>query len=228
MVLRLRPEPLQPTFCSARPGEQELNNIWLVNKQEIQRRAKLVADQFDGIVPYCLAFYSLSIKYSVDRSDNAFSRYEKGLERHESDEFLVSSVHEALTHAASISRFFWPSGLGDRRFVRLRELRAKQLRAKFDLHSSSPLKNRRLRDSLEHFDERLDKFLLENDAGHFHPQAIIGSYPKDQEAIHKIFKLVDPSRNIFVVLGKEFAFASIRTAVGELKSKFEHAPGSLI
>lgn len=66
---------------------------------------------------------------------------------------VVNAVHTMATQAAALSRYFWP--------IRDREphkSRAARLRASLAVSEKSPLRNRDLRNRLEHFDERLDEF----------------------------------------------------------------------
>ncbi|UGY27443.1 hypothetical protein HU675_0012150 [Bradyrhizobium septentrionale] len=135
-------------------------------------------------------------------------RYERSLVSGATADEIVSSVHEALTHAASLSRFFWPA-----RSQGVAPARGERLRHCFGIDHSSPLYGRELRNALEHFDERLDEYLLWNDAGYFFPDAKVDSHELADEAIGHIFKLVDPSRQIFVVLGQKFYFDPIRREV---------------
>ena len=58
------------------------------------------------------------------------------------------------------------------------------------MSDNSSLKGRNLRNALEHFDERLDLFLLEDDTGIFFPSAIIGGHELADEPTPRIFKLV--------------------------------------
>jgi hypothetical protein len=125
-------------------------------------------------------------------------------------------IHEALGHAASLSRFFWPSKLGGRKtkvLTSLKEARAARLRQSFELGEDSPLRNRRLRDFLEHFDERLDQYLLRNDSGYFFPDAMIGEATLADDPSGHIFKLVDPTSSCFVLLGEKHFFEGIRKEV---------------
>jgi hypothetical protein len=125
-------------------------------------------------------------------------------------------IHEALGHAASLSRFFWPSRLGGSKkkvLASLKDARAGRLRESFELAEDSPLKNRKLRDFLEHFDERLDQYLLRNDAGYFFPDAMMGEATLADDPDGHVFKLVDPALLCFVLLGEKHFFEGIRKEV---------------
>lgn len=187
-----------------------------VDEQERLYRARQITEEWGGIFPAYEAFYIHSILYTADRSIEAFERYDTGKAEGAVDPDLVSAVHEALSHAASLSRYFWPSGAGRQvpvPYTKLKEARARKLRDAFQLRDSSPLKDRSLRDALEHFDERVDRYLLTSDAGHYMPLPRIGDSSSLPDGRNHVFKLVDSERQVFLVLGQHFAFAPIREEV---------------
>src|SRR6266849_8982602 len=61
------------------------------------------------------------------------------------------SIQSFLVATANISKFLWP--------IPRRETRGKQLREFLSVQDDSPLKRRKVRDSFEHFDERLDSWI---------------------------------------------------------------------
>jgi hypothetical protein len=186
-----------------------------VDNAELDRRATLIVDTCGGIHPPYEAFYIHSILYSSSRALDAFQRFSVARRLNDEPGTQVSCVHEALGHAAALSRFFWPSGLGkaSKAARTLRARRASKLRAAFKLTSASPLKDRRLRDSLEHFDERLDRYLLENDAGAFFPEALIGDSRIASDPSGHVFKLVDPVKHHFVCMGEVFYYGDLEAEV---------------
>lgn len=187
----------------------------MISDEELLRRAELVTEM-GGIMPHCRAFYSLSLRYSVTRAHQSFERYETSRIAGDTDEEQVSYVHEALGHSASLSRFFWPSGLGNKKFKKLRFARAKALRERFSIDDRSALKRRTLRDSLEHYDERLDKYCLSKDSGYFFPSAMIGDSDLADDPTGSIFRMVDPSKKIFVVMGEKHEFGLIQLEIKRL------------
>ncbi|MBZ5672320.1 MAG: hypothetical protein LAO04_21690 [Acidobacteriia bacterium] len=194
-----------------------------IDQAELDRRASLIVEQFEGIHPPYEAFYIRSIAYSAGRARDAFLRFEAAKAVRDTADNQVSSIHEALGHATSLSRFFWPSGLRSRSSAasekpkaalkKLKDARALKLRNAFDLNDESPLKNRKLRDSLEHFDERLDSYLLKQDCGYFFPDAMIGDLEAADNPVGHLFKLVDPDRACFVLLGEAHYFGALRKEV---------------
>jgi hypothetical protein len=189
------------------------------DKEELDRRALLIAQQCAGINPPYEAFYIRSVIYSAGRAREAFERFNAARAASDTNENQLSAIHEALGHAGSLSRFFWPSGLGGRGLKSrkdLRNARAKKLREAFGLTDNSPLKDRRLRDSLEHFDERLDEYLLTNDVGDFFPDALIGDAKVADDRATHVFKLVDPESSCFVLLGEKYFFQEIQKEVSRI------------
>jgi hypothetical protein len=80
---------------------------------------------------------------------------------------IFRTIHSLLTHASNVSKLFWPatpgrhSGESDAEFNTRcpAPTRAAELRKLLALlENNHALKSRRLRDHLEHFDERLDNW----------------------------------------------------------------------
>ena len=187
-----------------------------LDKVETNRRAAILVETVDGIHPPFEAFYILSVIYATSRSLAAFRRYSTSVTRCARDETIVSAVHEALGHAAALSRFFWPSGVGGKNLSGvplLTKARATKLRRAFHVTEDSPLKDRQLRNALEHFDERLDAYMLKDTAGLFFPTAIVGDHKLADDPTGHIFKLVDPEVHCFVLFGEKFFFGNLRKEV---------------
>lgn len=183
---------------------------------EYEKRALICSEQYNGILPYSEAFYIYSIIYSSTRCLDAFARYKRIKKRDSTAEELVSSVQEAISHAASLSRYFWPSKQGKRKQPNLnglKELRGIMLRKAFKIEDNSVLHNRELRNVWEHFDERLDIYCLENDSGYFYTGCIVGDHTLADKPTNRIFKLLDVDAECLVLLGKKYFFAPIRDAV---------------
>ena len=193
-----------------------------MEKSELDSRADRIVGEWSGIFAPYEAFYIHSILYSADRVLEAFERYESLRSKAAPGPDQVSAIHEALGHAASLSRFFWPSGAGPKKSVAQKALsstRAKKLREAFRLTDTSALKDRSLRDALEHFDERLDAYLLTSDAGQYAPLPRIGSADGlPAPGIH-IFKLVDPDAQEFVILDRKFNFGRVRAEASTILLK---------
>lgn len=176
----------------------------------LKERGNRVASEFDGIIGPFEAFYVESIIFTALRCLTAFDRYERAVSTRSSAAAIVDSAHEALTHAADLSRYFWPAS---REHKELAKARASRLRQSFGVVEGSPLESRALRDALEHFDERLDKYLLGDLAGTFWVEPLVGDAVIADDPRGHVFRLVDPSSLIFVIFGEKHEFGGLRQEV---------------
>lgn len=193
----------------------------MIDKEEREGRAKIIVESSNGIYPPFEAFYIHSLLYSAARSLEAFDRYDHYKNSDVTAEDLISIVQEAVGHAAALSRFFWPSPQakkGKSNYQTLIEARGKKLRLAFGLDESSPLYDRELRNAWEHFDERLDAYLLEHEAGMFFPLCIVDSHKIADDSIGHIFKLLDPKKECLVLMGRKYFFSPIRKEVLRIKN----------
>jgi hypothetical protein len=193
---------------------------------EKEKRAKLVVEKYEGIVHE--AFYIHSVMYSAGRCLESFDRYHQLKNEEISPEYLICIVQEAVGHAAALSRYFWPSPGGKKNEPNqriLKESRGKRLRKSFGLDKKSALHNRDLRNAWEHFDERLDQYLLQNGAGFFFPNCIVGSHLLADDPVGHIFKLLDTEAECLVLMGKKHFFIPIYDEVLLIFNKAREADG---
>lgn len=186
-----------------------------LDEGERSGRSDLVIERYQGIYPVNEAFYIHSIMYAAERSERAFYRFDEAVTLGKPAALIFATVQEALTHAGALSRFFWPV----KKENRLSLARGKRLRDAFGLNETSALKWRKLRNAFEHFDEDLDRFLLNDRAGCFFPGPIVDDHALADEAIGHIFKLVDPKVGVCVLLGEKFEFRPIRSEVQRILSR---------
>lgn len=186
-----------------------------IDANERERRAAIVAEH-GGILPHFDAFYDLSVRYLAEQSKQAFGRYDGLIENDSPPDELIATVQTAVGHSAALSRYFWPTtSMSERNTAigRLRVGRGKRLRSTFKVADESPLLRRPLRNAWEHFDERLDDYLLSVDAGVFMPTGLIGEHTLADDPIGHVFKLLDPDAECLVLLNKKYFFGPIRAEV---------------
>jgi hypothetical protein len=190
---------------------------------EIKKRTAIVAE-YGGINPYQEVFYIQSILTCAKLSMAAFNRYAASvIEEDDHDTFY--HLQDALTQAAAISRYFWPS-----KNEGVQKLRAERLRQAFLMTETSPLKDRQIRNAMEHFDERLDKFLLSDPMGQIIPGPIVAPHHTVDEVVGSVFRLVDPWELIIVLFGEKYSFMPIYEEVERiliLATKFDGEGGRL-
>lgn len=188
------------------------------DNKERYRRAEIVIEQ-GGILPYCEALYIHSILYTANQCQQAFSRYVDARSTALPPEDLIAAVQTAVGRAAVLSRYFWPSGtdgIYSDSDSRLRKLRGERLRTSFQVTDRSPLCNRDLRNAWEHFDEKLDRFLLATTAGVFLPSGILGNHSLADDPLGHVFKLLDTEAECLVLLNKKYFFGALRAEVDRI------------
>lgn len=174
----------------------------------------LTISEFHGIQPWFETFYISSMIYAAERALLAFDRLKNTIASSEKPDpnEAFSSLQEALTHTAALSRFFRPTRQGGE----IAKARANKLKAAFQIGTESPLNSetsRDLRNSLEHFDEKLDGFLVNFFAGDVVPNPIIGDQFFSDEEATSFFKMIDPRQETCVILGKKFEYGQYRCEV---------------
>lgn len=186
---------------------------------EVSRRAEIVARDYGGVLPYFETMYLHSILYATGRSLDSFERFQRLKDPQEDPEHAVSVIQEAVGHAAAVSRFFWPVKGSHREppaVQSVRKSRGQRLRAAFAVSGESPLANRSVRNTWEHFDERLDRYLLHVDAGIMLPGCIVESHEISDDPLGHTFKVLDPAAECLVLLGERFFYGAIRDEVARV------------
>ena len=185
-----------------------------LSEEERSKREKYIIRETGGIWPVYEAFYLEAIIYSAGRAKDAFIRFNQALSKSKDPPTIVAIAHEALTHVAGLSRFFWPPGKKD-----INKARGQKLREVFGLDNTSPLYDRKARNALEHFDERLDEFLLQDLAGYVFPGPVVGSITEINDVLNKMFRFIDPTNEIFILLGEKYSFGPLKKIVDGVLEK---------
>lgn len=143
-------------------------------------------------------------------------------------------MHSMLTHVGVISKLIWP--IKNRAKIReqceadrakIREQRESELRARLELPLAGHILHLRvLRDSLEHFDERLDNWVLQQD-GKRAPdywQDCIGPWeiPLQHGAeAHNVMRHYDPDTKLFRFQGKSMNVPELDLAVKAVQHRVD-------
>lgn len=109
---------------------------------------------------------------------------------------LLNELQNVVLQAGSPSRYFWP-------VRKAHDSRGELLREAFGLSEVSPLYSRDLRNALEHFDERLDKYLENGAVGVFIPE-YVGWRPADDGVPGHFFRAYFLDEGCFRLLNEEF------------------------
>jgi len=121
------------------------------------------------------------------------------------DNDVLDHLQNVILQAGSLSKYCFPPRKGH-------EDRADTIKVALGVTDASPLKNRDLRNALEHFDERLDKYLANGAVGYFFPQ-YVGPEPKTGGVPSHIFRAYYIDIDTFVLLGVRYHFGLIATEI---------------
>lgn len=127
------------------------------------------------------------------------------------DDMILDILQNIILNVAGVSRFFWPSGENE-----LYKIRAKRLCEVYNISDSSVLKNRYMRNSIEHFDEKLDDFLKEFSSGII-MQKYVGpiTFVDDNRTFFRAYFI---DKQVFKMLNVEF---EIKPIINEIRRLHE-------
>lgn len=147
---------------------------------------------------------------------------------------VFRSIHSFLTHASNVSRMFWPSPPRQKKgeatsaykarcLTVPRVARGAAIRAAANLPEDHLLRNRQLRDHLEHFDERIDIW-RSTSVSHNYLQDYIGP----QSGIEgfeptDMMRWFDPTTKQMRFRGEEFDLQGLADGITEVHQKCDNA-----
>lgn len=170
----------------------------------------------NGIHPPYRIFYSLSMAFctksaarSIDVLNDVFEHLANSETEDPEEDIDVQSVLDELQNlivqGAAISRYFWPI----RETQQIHASRAAALRNEFSIGDDNPLRIcKPLRDAMEHFDERLDKYLSKGIIGQIFPQ-YFGYEGKRDGVPQHFFRAYFIDSGTFEMLGERFEIEPI-------------------
>lgn len=141
---------------------------------------------------------------------------------------VFRNIHSFLTHASNVSRMFWPpiprkgknqvdKAYEDKLLTLDRVVRARALKEEYSLKENNALKNRNLRDHLEHYDERLDHWSKNSKNKNIATTNIgpLGSISPSPDLSDNM-RQFDDARKIYRFRGEDYDLQSIADAIGEI------------
>lgn len=135
----------------------------------------------------------------------------------EERDVLLDCLQNIVNQSGSISRYFFPSRdgvkAGDKKSIH--KDRGRYLSKVFGVEGDSPLMNRSLRNSIEHFDERLDLYLQGGIVGCIFPSLVLPE-PEDSDVPHHIFRAYYLREGIFQVLDERYKIQPIVDEVARI------------
>lgn len=162
-------------------------------------------DKYEGIQPPHLAFYGQAIRFNLESAIASVQFLVQCLEATNTAEDpdsltdqILDSIQNLLIHTASLSKYFWPIGKG---VHNVHKKRSQNLRKTFNIKSDSAIRNKELRNHLEHLDENLDKYLWSKPiVGYVYP-AYVGPEMRRDEVPYHFFRAFFTDSGTFESLG---------------------------
>lgn len=130
-----------------------------------------------AIWPPYKAFYEESLRSRITSALNSVENANRIIQTLPNEEqlppewrrILLDHMQNIVIQSGAISKFFWPPRDGEKL---LHKKRGEYLQAIFKVLPNSPLKSRTVRDHIEHFDEKLDRYLQNPVVGHIFPELV--------------------------------------------------------
>jgi predicted DNA-binding protein YlxM (UPF0122 family) len=141
----------------------------------------------------------------------AYADFRSALAAHEQGRVFFS-VHAFLSHAANVSKFFWPSRKASKS-------RGEFLREELNIDNNSPIRLRNFRNHLEHYDERLEDWASSSqrknivDRNIMPRNAISGIDPED------FHRNLDPQTLKFYFRGEDYDLSAIAEALEQTRGR---------
>ena len=128
---------------------------------------------------------------------------------------ILNELHNMVLQAGALSRYFWP-------VRKEHKQRGELLRKYFDMSEESPLFSRVLRNTIEHFDERLDKYFeQQNIVGYFFPE-YVGEKPSNMEVPTHFFRAYFVDTGEFQLLDNSFYMQPVADELQFIQTHLEH------
>jgi hypothetical protein len=164
-----------------------------------------------------MLFNSVSAVRSILRLENIFGKLPDRPSIEDVKELpakiILNELHNMTIQAGALSRYFWP--------VRTVYKRRGELLCKyFAMTEESPLFNRDLRNAIEHFDERIDKYFSEGAIGYFFPE-YVGLKPEDDGVSGHFFRAFFVDTGEFRLLNEEFLMEPLANEILFVHSHLE-------
>ena len=132
--------------------------------------------------------------------------------------YVLDHMQNIIVQAAALSRYFWPPPEGVKNAKEIYTHRGIYLREQFNMLDTNILKDRKLRNMIEHFDEKLDNYLQDDIVGHIIPQMISFKKGVDEVPLH-IFRAYYLDTGEFEMLGKK---CELKPIMDEVKKIHEY------
>ena len=167
-------------------------------------------------------FYSLSISFCTESAARSLDALADVIEHIESvtngnpladidPHTTLNEIQNIIVQGAAVSRYFWPTD-------KAASARGAELRRRFEIGDDSPLKSRNLRNTIEHFDEKLDRYVAQGIVGNIIPH-YFGRERKSDGVPQHFFRAYFIDNGVFEILGQRYKIEPIANELLRLNER---------
>jgi len=151
--------------------------------------------------------------YSVEFVVNALDEADTEEKLVGATDAILDAIQNMLVHTANLAKYFWETNKG---LHKIHRKRAQNLRKIFNVSDTSAIKDKGLRNHLEHLDENLDKYLWSKPiVGNIYPAYVGPEMSRDAVPYH-FFRAFFTDSGTFESLGLRFEIQPIVDELYEL------------
>ncbi len=168
-----------------------------------------ISPPFEAFYIQSMLFASSSAVRSIAKLEKIFESIPERFTIEDVDrlpsKMILDELQNMIVQAGALSRYFWPVR---KEFL----MRGEILRSTFAMTEESPLFSRDLRNAIEHFDERLDKYFGQNLVGCFFPE-YVGPKPTDDGIPGHFFRAFFIDTGEFRLLDEDFEMKPVANEI---------------
>jgi hypothetical protein len=176
-----------------------------------KKRDSGIVPMYEMLYVHAMLFNTRSAITSIEQIRVSFDVPPNGipadLDRLDTDA-LLNNLQNIVVQGAALSRYFWPTRTGH-------ESRAARLRDALGVKTDNPLQNRDLRNEIEHFDEKLDAYLVQGIFGVIVPQYVGPLAGRGDISTH-MFRAYYIDMGLFEMLGRRYEIGPIADEIVRL------------
>lgn len=124
---------------------------------------------------------------------------------------IIDLSENIINQAGIISKYFYPPSN-----LKIHQLRAEKLRESYQVEDSNILENRTFRNHIEHFDEKLDKFLKNSIIGDVIPPKSLFQSSVEINSITKVFKAFVIEESKLISLNEEIEIIPLMKEINRI------------
>jgi hypothetical protein len=174
---------------------------------------------FEAFYIHGMLFNAQSAFRSIARISDAFDKLPEKVTEEDlislPTHAILNDLQNIIVNGAALSRYFWPVRKGH-------EERGAHIREALSITNDNPLYSRGLRNAIEHFDERLDKYLSSGIVGVVIPE-YVGPKPYDDGVHGHFFRAFFTDIGVFRLLEAEHEIEPIAEEIIRINELLERA-----